>query len=107
MNTINTRAPFFPNSKSAQQTEVGRSSGAQMRRNSYERAQELSDRTSRDVNVAIPDSIRDYSRIKRVVDAAPEIDNSARIAELRSQIQAGTYQLDYDAIADKMLSTEF
>jgi negative regulator of flagellin synthesis FlgM len=108
MNTINTRAPFFPNSKNAaQQSEIERSNAAQMRRNSYERAQELSDRTARDVNVNIPDSIKDYSRIKRVVDTAPPIDNTEKIAQLKAQIQAGTYQPDYDAVADKMLRTEF
>lgn len=106
MNTINTRSPFFPKSRSAQNGEVGQSK-AIMRRNSYEQAQELQSKTSRDVNVAIPDSIRDYSRIKRVVDAAPEVDNSAKIGALKAQIQSGTYQPDYDAIADKMLTSEF
>lgn len=107
MTTINTRAPFFPNAKSAKEAEVSKSSSAVMRRNSYERAQNLTDKTSKDVKVAIPDTIRDYSRIKRVVDAAPEVDNTDKIAMLKAQIQAGTYQPDYDAIADKMLSSEF
>lgn len=106
MNPINTRTPFFPHSKSAQETQASKSS-AIMRRNSYDRVQDLNDKTSRDVSVAIPESIRDYSRIKRVVDAAPEIDNSAKIAALKAQINAGTYEPNYDAIADKMLSTEF
>ena len=106
MNPINTRTPFFPHSKSAQEAQASKSS-AIMRRNSYDKAQALSERTSGDVNVAIPESIRDYSRIKRVVDAAPEIDNSAKIAALKAQINAGTYEPNYDAIADKMLSSEF
>lgn len=106
MNSINTRTPFFPRSKTANEGQINKS-GSIMRRNSYDRAQDLNDKTSRDVNVAIPESIRDYSRIKRVVDTAPEIDNSAKIANLRAQINAGTYEPDFDAVADKMLRSEF
>ena len=107
MNTINTRTPFFPNSRSAHQSEIEKTQAPQMRRNTHERAQDLHSRTSGDVNVNISDSIKDYSRIKRVVDAAPDIDNSARIAQLKAQINAGTYEPNYDAIADQMLQSEF
>ena len=41
------------------------------------------------------------------VDSAPPIDNTDKIAKLRSQIQAGTYEPDYDAIAEKLLANEY
>lgn len=108
MNTVDTRAPFFPNSR-ADETSSAKAKRMQslMRRNSHERIQELKDKTDKDANVQISNKIKDFSRIKRAVDAAPEMDNSAKIADLKSRIQAGTYKVDYDALADKMLKTEF
>lgn len=106
MNGIDTRTPFFPRTASRGNDSITANKSI-MRRNTYDRAQSLNDTTARDAKVTIPESIKDYSRIKRVVDASPEVDNTDKIARLRSQIQAGTYQPDYDAIADKMLTSEF
>lgn len=105
-NTIDTRSPFFPNSKTGQQ-EIQRAKQATLKRNTYERAQELNDMAQRDAKVTIPDTIKDFSKIKRVADATEPVDNTDKIAKLKAQIQAGTYQPDYDAIADRMLSSEF
>lgn len=108
MSNIDTRPPFFPNSRPSTHSEVSKSQNAQfLKRNSYERAQELNDIAKRDAKVTIPESIKDFSRIKKAVDMAPEVDNSAKIADLKARIQAGTYQPDYDAIADKLLATEY
>ena len=109
MSNINTstRSPFFPNSKTGQK-EIEQTRQAQlMKRNSMERAQDLQARTAGDANVTIPDSIRDFSRIKKVADSTPDIDNTDKIASLKASIQAGTYKPDYDAIADKMLASEY
>lgn len=111
MNNIDTtqRAGFFPNSKSTA-TENSRASQVNpsvMKRNDYGRTREINEMTQGDAKVNISDAIKDFSRIKKAVDQAPEVDNSARIAELKSQIQKGTYQIDYDALADKMLRTEY
>jgi negative regulator of flagellin synthesis FlgM len=107
MNSIDTRAPFFPNSKTGQK-EIEHARSAQfLKRNSYQRSQELNDQTSKDAKVTIPESIKDFSRIKKAVDKAPEMDNTAKIAKLKAQIQTGTYQPDYDALADKLLATEY
>jgi negative regulator of flagellin synthesis FlgM len=35
-----------------------------------------------------------------------DIDNSLRIAELKSEIQNGSYQVDAERIADKLMQTE-
>lgn len=108
MSNIDTRAPFFPNSKTGQR-EVDQARRAQfLRRNSYDRAQELNNGTSKDAKVTIPEAIKDFSRIKKAVDMAPaQVDNTDKIASLKARIQAGTYQPDYDALADKILSTEY
>lgn len=108
MNNIDTRSPFFPNSKTGQK-EIEQAKQAQiLRRNSMERANDLQARTSADAKVSIPDAIKDFSRIKKIADTpGPEVDNTAKIARLKAAIQAGNYQPDYDAIADKMLATEY
>jgi negative regulator of flagellin synthesis FlgM len=107
MSTIDTRANFFPRSKSAQAEKAKAKSAAAMQRNPFEKTAEINSKTSRDAKVSIPEKIRDFSRIKKAVDMAPEIDNSDKIASLKAQIQAGSYQPDYDALADKILTTEY
>ena len=107
MSNIDTRSPFFPKSRTGQ-AEIAQSKRAKaLQRNTYERAQEIQSKTSKDAKVAIPDTIKDFSRIKKAADMAPPIDNSDKIASLKAQIKAGTYQPDYDAIADKILSSEY
>lgn len=110
MSNIDTRAPFFPNSPTAKKEAAEQTKRAQQlaaRRNSYDRAEEIRTKTSSDARVSIPESIRDFSRIKKHVDAAPPMDNSAKIADLKARIQAGTYEVDYDALADKVLNSEY
>lgn len=107
--SIDTRAPFFPRGKNSTAVEQGKagSVGGVSSGNSPERASEISGRTSSDAKVSIPEGVREFSRIKKVADAAPEQDNSAKIADLKARIQAGTYDIDYDGLADKMLQSEF
>ncbi len=106
-NNIDTRSPFFPRGKTAatdsaqKQSDVGG-----VGRNNLERSQEIQARTAGDANVKISDGVKDFSRIKKAVDAAPEMDNSAKIAALKARIQAGQYEVDYDGLADKMLEQE-
>lgn len=107
MNNVDTRSPFFPRSRSAQAEATKTRNAQRLSRNSYDRAQELEAKTASHAKVSIPEKIRDFSRIKKAVDAAPEVDNSDKIARLKAQIQGGTYQMDYDAIADKMLASEY
>lgn len=108
MNNIDsTRSSFFPQSKT---TTKGRANGvdkAALNRNTYEKQKYIDSYTKRDAKVDIPDAIKDFSKIKKVADAAPERDNTAKIEALKKQIQAGTYKVDYDALADKVISEEF
>lgn len=107
MNSVDNRTPFFPQSKTSN-TEVNQARQAQaLKRNSYDRAQEIQTKTGKDARVSIPEAIKDFSRIKKAADQAPPIDNSDKIAMLKAQIQAGSYEPDYDALADKILTSEY
>lgn len=102
IDSTSSRSIFLPNKK-----ETGKVGPAGLKRNSESRKSELEAFSKSDSKVDIPDAIKDFSRIKKVADAAPEIDNSEKIARLKSQIQAGTYKVDMDGLADKILEQEF
>ena len=78
-----------------------------LKRNSPARSDQLKNITQKDAKVTIPDAVKDFARIKKAVDAAPPIDNSDKIAMLKQQIKDGTYKVDYEALADKILDAEF
>jgi negative regulator of flagellin synthesis FlgM len=101
------RTAFFPNDVNSKRKKLTQMQQAALRRNNRERQLELTKLKARDAKVKIPDAVRDFARIKKTVDAAPDIDNSAKIARLRQQISTGEYKIDYDALADKMLTSEF
>jgi negative regulator of flagellin synthesis FlgM len=105
-NIDNTRSNFFPNSKTGT-SNFKKMDGVSLKRNTYEKQSEIDLNTKKDAKVDIPDAIKDFSKIKKVVDATPERDNSAKIEALKQQIAAGNYKMDYDAIADKLLGEEF
>ena len=104
-NSLDTRVPFFPHSRSAKL----RAEKAKLlqRRNTPDRQAELNSNTQLDAKVNIPDSVRDYSRIKSQVDASLAVDNTPKIEQLKAKIAAGNYEVDYEGLADKMLKSEF
>ena len=108
MSSIDTRSAFFPRSRDVK-SEAAKNGGKVdgIQRNSMERASELTEKTSTDAKVNIPEGVKDFSRIKKAAMSAPEADNSEKIARLKAQIAAGTYEVDYDALADKILTSEF
>jgi len=104
-NIDSTRSKFFPNTR----TDVTGTNAAKIKalqRNDSGRFNELKEMEKRDSSVSIPEAVKDFSRIRKAVDAAPETDNSEKIARLRDQIQNGTYKMDFEAIADKILKEE-
>lgn len=76
-----------------------------LKRNDEVRQDQL-ESTKKDAKVSINDAVKDFSRIKKAVDAAPPIDNSEKIAALKAQIEKGEYKVDYEGLADKILSAE-
>ena len=110
MNNIeSSRSKFFPNSKieNAQNKKIKRAKHPYIQSNGHKRKSEIESLTAKDAKVKIPEAVKDFSKIRKAVEAAPEIDNSDKIAKLKSQIKNGTYSIDYDALADKMLSSEY
>ena len=108
MSSIDTRSAFFPKSRSAStESAKGGSQVGGANRNSAERTTEIMDKTGTDAKVNIGDGVKDFSRIKKAAMSAPEPDNSEKIARLKAQIAAGTYEVDYDGLADKILTSEF
>ena len=102
-----TRSSFFLKNSSTKSKQAQALRRKALQRNQSSRATEIKNKTEKDAKVAIPDAIKDFSRIKRAVDAAPPIDNSKKIADLKARIKSGDYKIDYDALADKMLKSEF
>jgi len=99
------RSSFFPKSKNA--VKPKRLNPGVLQRNDPSRKKELDIHTGGHAKVEIPNAVRDFAKIKNAVDKAPEVDNTDKIARLKQQIKAGTYQVDYDALADKILSSEY
>lgn len=108
MSSIDTRSAFFPRSRDVKsESAKGGSQVAGVEKNTMERASQISEKTSGDAKVSIPEGVKDFSRIKKAAMSAPEVDNSEKIARLKAQIAAGTYEVDYDGLADKILTSEF
>jgi negative regulator of flagellin synthesis FlgM len=114
MNNIDssTRSAFFPNSKNAVEIEkqIQRSRELKKMEDVVESDQAnviKSNKQSTDARVEIPEAIKDFSKIKMAVDQSKPLDRSEKIAQLREQIQNGTYEFDYDALAEKILTSEF
>ena len=108
MSSIDTRSAFFPKGRpTSTESAKGGSQVGGADRNTAERSSEISNKTASDAQVSIGDGVKDFSRIKKAAMAAPETDNTEKIARLKAQIQAGSYEIDYDGLADKILTSEF
>lgn len=102
------RSSFFPRSKTKNSTV--KSNALQQKfaqRNAPARKTEIDTKTAMHAKVEIPSAVKDYARIKKAVDMAPDVDNTNKIARLKQQIKAGTYNVNYDKLADKILESEF
>jgi negative regulator of flagellin synthesis FlgM len=104
IDSTSSRSIFLPKKDSRESGKVG---PAGLKRNSETRKNELEAFSKADSKVDIPDSIKDFSRIKKVADAAPDIDKTDKIARLKSQIADGSYKIDYDDLSDKIMEQEF
>jgi negative regulator of flagellin synthesis FlgM len=112
MNPIDSaaRSPFFPNSKDLKKTQAEEALAADRMKNisaGLRSSNQSLPFDTRDSKVEIPLAVKDFSKIRKQVDMAPSVDNSDKIANLRSQIQSGEYNVDYEGLADKMLSKRF
>lgn len=102
IDSTSSRSIFLPNKR-----ESGKVGSTGLTRNSDIRKEELETFSKNDSKVDIQDAVKDFSRIKKVADAAPAIDNTDKIARLKAQIAAGTYKVDAGELADKIMEQEF
>ena len=108
MSSIDTRSAFFPRGRDIQsEAAKGGSKVDGAQKNTTERASEIAQKTQADAKVSIPEGIKDFSRIKKAAMSAPEVDNTDKIARLKAQIADGTYEINYDALAEKILNSEY
>lgn len=105
MNSVDSRPPFFPRTRSSE-SKINQVRSKTLQRNSQERANEIKHNTKDHANVKINDAIKDFSRIKKAVDAAEPVSREDKIAELKAKVKSGNYEVDYDALADKLLAYE-
>lgn len=61
--------------------------------------------TSTADTVQLSDQAREIASIQRALSQLPEIDE-AKIKEIRDQIDAGTYTIDVESLADKILADD-
>jgi flagellar biosynthesis anti-sigma factor FlgM len=105
-----TRAQFFPGKNTINNSPINpaKNTYAQefLNRNDIEKQNEIREKTQSDVQVTIPDKIKDFARIKKAALNAPDIDNSEKIKNLKSQIEKGEYTIDFDQLAEKILEKE-
>jgi len=103
-----TKAGFFPSTGNVATKKSNQANkAASLQRNDPVRKAELDNLAQADTKVSINDGVKDFSRIKKIADATPAPDNSDKIAALKKQIQDGSYKINYEGLADKMLATEF
>ena len=63
--------------------------------------------SSVDAKVTIPEAIKDFAKIKKIVDEGPTINNEKKINRIRNEIKTGNYNINYEQLADKILENEF
>jgi len=100
-----TKSSFFPKNRNTHKAK--NFNKTLVEKNDITRQKELESATGTHAKVDISDKIRDFAKIKSAVDRSPEIDNSGKVNKLREQIKSGKYKVDYDALAEKILATEF
>ena len=79
VNPRQSRSNFFPGAKSSK----SRASSLNLRRNSAEKIKEIESSTKHDVKIDITNKVKDFARIKSATDKTLNIDNSAKIADLK------------------------
>ena len=66
-----------------------------------------SSQKNNDTKVTIPNQIKEFSRIKKLVDATPKIDRAAIVKNIKERINNNTYKVDENALAERILAQEF
>ena len=95
------RTPFFPGQ------DVSQVKRRSLLSNNAQKKSELDEISKDHTKVAINQKVKDFSKIKKVVDLSPDLDRQKRIEELKQQINNGTYKVDPGKIAEKIMNNEY
>ena len=93
------RSPFFPKRIDGKKSITPR--------NDIDRKSELDELSKNHASVKINQKIKDFSRIKKAVDFASPSLREDKINSLRDQIKNGTYKINSERIAEKIVSNEY
>ena len=108
-NVESTRTRVFPKDKNGQANQAIKNmklDKANFSQDDDAKKIELEKRVKKDTKVSIPRAVKDFGRIKKMVDQAHELDHTEKIAQLKRKIEAGEYQIDYDALTDQILAQD-
>ena len=78
-----------------------------IKKNSREKINEIEKKTKGDVKVDINKKVKDFSKIKRMLDNRPMPESNQKIQDIKEKINNKTYHIDEEAIADRILRFEF
>lgn len=98
-NNINSQRPDTNRNQASKETEAARKNDAP------------SDKASTETKGASPDSVslsqkaQSLARIEAELKSLPEVDQ-ARVDEIKARIEDGSYQVDLEKLAQKMLDLE-
>jgi anti-sigma28 factor (negative regulator of flagellin synthesis) len=53
--------------------------------------------------VNIDKKVKDFLKIRKAVNLSKELDNSKKIEDLKSKVQSGNYNINYEELANRML----
>ena len=100
------RPPFFPG-KANSSSPFKKLSSLGLNRNPSERKNEIDSIAKEHTKVNISDSIKDFARIKKAVDKSSPRDPGSKIMELKAKIKNGTYRVDPEKLAEKIMDAEY
>lgn len=108
INNDSLKSPFFPNKTSTDKINRSNKSTARfLERNDTDRKNELDNLSKNHTKVSVDSKVKDFSRIRKAVDSAEDLDRTELIESLKERIKNGDYHIDPEKIAEKMILGEF
>lgn len=65
---------------------------------------EGTEKTAQDTIVNLSPALKEVQTIKEIIVAEPDV-REDKVAELKERIESGRYEIDYPAVADKMVDS--
>ncbi|MFH1991712.1 MAG: flagellar biosynthesis anti-sigma factor FlgM [Pseudomonadota bacterium] len=62
------------------------------------------DRSAQDTIVNLSPALKEAQAVKEIIASAPDV-RAEKVAELKAEIESGEYQIDHQAVANKMVDS--